>query len=288
MYHITNTSTGHLAPIGPDLTVRRLMPVIGLKQVGPFVFLDHMGPMVQPPGEQTLGTGSHPHRGFITFTYLFDGELEHYDSRGHHGIVAGGGAQWMKAASGIVHDEGPSAQMMQRGGLLHGVQLWINLPAANKGDTPEYMPLTADKVPVATLPGDEGTIRVLIGRYKGLQSPIPTYSPMLAYHVQAAPGATLSIPLPAQYQVGLFIPGGTIEADFQTLSGPILVVLEGEGAIQFTNKNATIQDVLLLAGMPLGEPVMMRGPFVMNDTKGIDDAYNDYNAGKYGTINYEK
>ena len=140
--NVTKQTKGYLTSVGPELKVRRVLPSVEIRDLNPMIFLDVMEPKVYPadPNAQPHGTGAHPHRGFITFSYLLKGELEHFDSFGHRGIVSAGGGQWMKAASGIIHDEKPTLDFLKKGGEWEGFQLWINLPKAYKEDQPLYQP----------------------------------------------------------------------------------------------------------------------------------------------------
>lgn len=275
-------------PLTPEMSVRRPFPGKALKHLDPFVFLDHFGPVIFRPGDRHFseGTGPHPHRGFITFSYLLDGVMEHADSRGNHGIVGAGGAQWMKAASGILHDEKPSADFLARGGTLHGFQLWINLPASHKGDTPEYRELPANEVPEVLLPGG-AVLRVLIGVYGDAQSPIPTLSPMFNFHLRLPAGQETLVMVPAHWNLFAYLPQD--EARFGPESTPAsggeLVIFDtGSDRLRVCNPGEDILDVMLYGGQPIGEPVLASGPFVMDTLPGVQAAYDDFYAGKYGTL----
>lgn len=268
------------------MTVRRLLPSTEIHDVNPFVFLDHMGPMTQQPAPQLMGgTGAHPHRGFITFTYLFSGEVEHSDSRGHRGTVGAGGVQWMLAGSGIIHDEKPSAAFQRTGGVLHGLQLWINVPASHKNDTPLYKPLSANEVPETDLPDNAGRLRVLLGEYNDLVAPIPTFSPMAVYHIKLLPNAAVNIPIPASQRACVFIPSGRLQIGSASLTNTELGLLDQSAeAVTLQNRQDTVQDVVLYRAEPIAEPMVAQGPFVMNTDAEIKQAYSDFNAGKYGVI----
>jgi redox-sensitive bicupin YhaK (pirin superfamily) len=145
--NITASFGGSNTKVG-ELLVNRLVPNRYIHAVGPFVFLDHLYPVEQKPAivQAPNGEFAHPHRGIATFSYLFSGELEHFDSAGHHGIVSAGGAQWMKAGNGVIHDEHNSPALQEKGGILHAVQFWINLPAMNKAEKPEYLAVNASDI----------------------------------------------------------------------------------------------------------------------------------------------
>jgi redox-sensitive bicupin YhaK (pirin superfamily) len=285
---ISRVVTAQVAPLTPTMSVKRVFPNQQLKNIDPFVFLDHFGPAFHQSGASAFeeGTGAHPHRGFITFTYLFEGEMEHKDSRGNRSLVAAGGVQWMKAASGIVHDEKPSKAFLDKGGVIHGLQLWINLPAKHKNDTPQYQPLLNEDVP--EIRSSEGNlVRVLIGNYHGQQSPIPTYSPMTVLHVQLAAKNHIELDFTEGWQVAAYLPTGTanLGADFNAVKDSQVAVFEKTGgSVLLQNPNDMPQDIMIYAGQPIGEPIIAYGPFVMDTIAGVQTAYDDFYAGKYGEI----
>lgn len=272
----------------PSMSVLRAMPSIGLKFIGPFIFLDHFGPVSFGPKDYTQkGTGPHPHRGFITLSYLLSGEMEHYDSKGHKGVISNGGLQWMKAASGLQHDERPSGRFIQQGGTTHGLQLWINLPAARKGDAPEYVNVTTDLVPEVVLNDEAGLVRVLVGEYQGKLSAIPQITTTFAYHIKLNAGQQVTIDLPAVFEAGAYGLQGQIMVEGQELTTGQLAAFEaGEGGLHISNPTDTPQEVLLIGGEPLNEPMASYGPFVMNTRDEIDAAIMDFEAGKFGDVIY--
>lgn len=280
--------TARREPLAPGMSVLRAIPSIGLKFVGPFIFLDHFGPAVTAPGDYTMtGTGPHPHRGFITLSYIMEGEMEHRDSRGHQGIITGGGLQWMKAASGIQHDEKPTKRFLEQGGTIHGLQLWINLPAARKGDEPEYLNVPTAQVPEVELPNGAGILRVLVGEYEGKKALIPEVTPTFAYHVKLHAGQSTTIDFSANYQVGVYVTQGQINIGDETLrEGQIAAYTEGNTALTFTNTADTEQNIIIIGGQALGEPMASYGPFVMNTQDEITTAVIDFEMGKYGEIVY--
>lgn len=276
---------GQLAPLGPDMKVRRVIPSHEVNDVNPFVFLDHMGPVVHKPGSKSGGTGAHPHKGFCTFTYLLSGEVEHKDSRKHHGIVGAGGVQWMMAASGVVHDEKPTHAYLEKGGILHGFQLWINLPAKFKNDEPQYSPLQNKDIQEVKM--GENTVRVLIGSFKEATSPIPVFSPMFVYHIQLAGNSEISIPIRVEFNVFAYIPFGETVSNNEKLTGAELALFGKEGdSVHFKNETESIIDLMLFGGEPIPEPIIAHGPFVMNTEDEIELAYLEYNSGKYGIIDF--
>jgi hypothetical protein len=278
----------------PNVYVRRPMPTLNLRHFDPFVFLDHFGPNAhEPHSPKGDGTGAHPHRGIITVTYLFDGEMEHFDSFGGHGVVRSGGVQWMVAGGGVVHDEGMTAEFAERGGITHGIQLWLTLPMSHKAEKPSYGLLQSSDLPIVQLSNDAGWLKVVAGEYwhEGtlFTSAMPLYSPLAIYHLHLHPNGVADISLHSGLQTALYL------ASEQMLVGDNeVLVREAELAIvsneasdstllcQNIGNNAL--DALFLVGQPIGEPIVMNGPFVMNTREGIVQAYRDYEAGKYGVI----
>ncbi len=273
-----------------DLLVNRLLPNRYSQAVGPFVFLDHLYPSEHQPKTPQAPTGNfaHPHRGIATFTYLFSGSLEHYDSYGHHGIVDAGGAQWMKAGNGVIHDENPSPRFQREGGVLHALQFWINLPAQNKAEAPDYLALQAGDIPQVPLPGGAGVLRVVIGTYGAATSPVQTFSTQFLYHLRLAPGATFTPNLADGLEHAALVPGAEVAAGEGTYGGSELLLLGPETApVTFTNRGAETTDVILFGGEPYREPIVAQGPFVMNTHGEIADAYRDFFNGRYGKIQYQ-
>lgn len=281
-YHGTHAAVG-------DLQVKRMLPIRYIQTVGPFFFLDYLVPTISEPklAEAPTGDFAHPHRGIATFTYLFNGEISHYDSRGNRGTVSDGGAQWMKAGNGIIHDENPSARFQEAGGLMHGMQFWINLPAIHKAELPEYLAIQAHDFRSIILPNDAGILKVLIGTYNELTSPVKRFSGQFNYHLKLNPGAAFTHSVNKQFESALFIPDATIEVNGATHGNGELLVFEIEGdEINLFNPGILPADIIIFGGEGYTEPIVAEGPFVMNSASGIADAYRDYNNGKYGTIDY--
>jgi hypothetical protein len=285
---IVRIVTAYETPLTPTMTVKRVFPNQSFKNIDPFVFLDHFGPTYHKTGASAFeeGTGAHPHRGFCTFTYLFEGNMEHKDSRGNHSIVEAGGVQWMKAGSGIVHDEKPSKVFLAEGGIMHGLQLWINLPARHKKDPPQYQPLPNDEVPEISF-SNGSLLRLLIGTYGGKTSPIPQYSPMSVCHLKIAPQAQLELSFTEGWHLAAYVPTGAVllGIENQTVQAGQLAVMDKMGeTLTIQNSHADWQDLMLYAGQPIGEPIITYGPFVMDTLAGVQEAYDDFYAGKYGDI----
>lgn len=275
--------TAHRQREGGGFIVRRPFPTQGLGMVDPFLLLDEMGPVEYAPGA-AIGAPDHPHRGFETVTYILDGELEHEDSAGHRGTLGPGSVQWMTAGSGVVHSELPSAAFKARGGRMHGFQIWVNLPARLKLTAPRYQELTAETLPSARSPDGLAWVRVIAGQALGVSAAIDTHTPIVFQHWRLQPGAAVEQPLPADHQAFVYVFTGTARV------GPEAVAVR-EGQLAFLGAGDVVAlaaeqqaELLLLAGVPLGEPVARYGPFVMNTETQIRQAIRDYQAGRMGRI----
>jgi hypothetical protein len=273
-----------------DILVNRLLPNKEIISVGPFVFMDHLYPTMQQPQQPVplSKTGEHPHRGIATFSYVLSGGLEHFDSRGNHGVIEADGAQWMKAGSGILHDEHRSKAFQQRGGLLHGIQFWINLPAKHKNDEPEYKAVNPTDIPEIYLPNEAGIMRIVIGICGVEKSPVKTYTKQFIYHFRLNPKSGYNLPTKAHLQYAAFTPAEEVHINDMASSKSELLIFEQDNHdIELYNPGITPADVILFGGEPYTEPIVAEGPFVMNSREEIALAYNDFFEGKYGTITYQ-
>ena len=258
---------------GAGFEVRAPFPTARLDHVDPFLLLHHMGPADLAPGE-AKGAPDHPHRGFETVTYGLAGEIEHEDSTGAVGYIRPGGVQWMTAGSGVVHSEMPSARMREEGGRIEGVQLWVNLPAAEKMTAPRYQDVTPDQIPDVDLPGAH--VRLIAGEAFGVVGPAQTRSPIFYAHVSLEPGATLDVPAPADHSAMTYALRGPDEG--------VLTVFNGDGDEIHLDADDEPVEVLVLTGRPLREPVARYGPFVMNTRDEVVQAFEDFQAGRMGAI----
>jgi redox-sensitive bicupin YhaK (pirin superfamily) len=275
---------------GEGFPVRRAFAGVDLADLDPFVHLDQMGEVEYAPGEPK-GTPWHPHRGFETVTYMIDGTFEHSDSNGGGGVITNGDTQWMTAGAGILHIEKPPEALVASGGLFHGFQLWVNLPAALKWSPPRYQDLRASAVALVSSSDGGALVRVIAGDVAGHQGPGSTYTPMTLVHATLSPGAQLSIPWRADYNALAYVLAGhgTVGTERRPIAAGQLAVFGPGNAL--TIDAAPIQesrspslDVLLLGGRPIGEPVAWMGPFVMNTREEVMQAFADYQAGRLGSI----
>jgi hypothetical protein len=257
---------------GAGVTVHRSIGTPALRNLDPFLMLDHFGS--DNPDEYIAGFPDHPHRGFITFTYMLDGHMEHRDSMGNRGDLKAGGAQWMKAASGVIHSEMPQ----QTNGLMRGFQLWINLPASEKLADPAYQEFTSAAIPEVALDGSR--VRVLAGEFNGTRGVIEDPSTEVLYlDVALDAGARFSHPLSTTHNAFVYVFEGSARLGGDDLARHTLAVLGSGDAVEVT-AGATGARFILVAGRPIGEPVVQYGPFVMNTREEIEQAFADYRDGR--------
>jgi len=253
---------------GAGVTVHRSIGTPALKNLDPFLMLDHFGS--DNPDEYIAGFPEHPHRGFITFTYMLDGHMEHRDSMGNRGDLKAGGVQWMKAASGVIHSEMPQ----QTNGLMRGFQLWINLPARDKMSDPAYQEFSAAAIPEVAL--DAGRVRVLAGEFGGVRGVIEDPATDVLYlDVSLAAAARFSLPLSETHNAFVYVFEGAARLAGQELQTHSLAVLGAGDAVEIAAGEAGAR-FILVAGRPIGEPVVQYGPFVMNTREEIEQAFADY------------
>jgi len=259
---------------GAGVTVHRTIGTPAIRNYDPFMMLDHFS--TDNPDDYIAGFPSHPHRGFVTFTYMIDGDMEHKDSMGNTGNLGPGGAQWMKAASGVIHSEMPK----QANGLMRGFQLWINLPAANKMDTPEYQEYKADAFPVVETPAY--SVKVIIGHFADASSPIQDDITDTSYFdVQLQPGEEFTHNLPTTHNSFLYVYEGSGQLDGQGAPLHTLTTLANEQASHTFVAAEQGARFVLISGKPINEPVVQYGPFVMNTREEIDQAMRDYQSNNF-------
>src|SRR4051812_48170299 len=200
----TRVVTAHRQLEGGGFVVRRPLPGAELEMADPFLLIDEMGPVDYAPGA-AVGAPDHPHRGFETVTYVLAGEFEHEDSAGHAGKLAAGDVQWMTAGAGVVHSEMPSRELQSSGGRVHGVQLWVNLPRADKMMAPRYQELPGASIPVAETDGGRVRVKVIAGEALGARAAIDTRTPITYLHFTLAPGASVTQPVPASHNAMAYV-----------------------------------------------------------------------------------
>ena len=275
---------------GEGFPVRRAFAGVDLTELDPFIHMDQMGEVEYAPGEPK-GTPWHPHRGFETVTYIMDGIFEHQDSNGGGGVITNGDTQWMTAGAGILHIEKPPEHLVMSGGLFHGLQLWVNLPKAEKWAAPRYQDLRGNEVSLLASSDAGALVRVIAGDLAGRSGPGDTYTPMTMVHATVSPGATLEVPWDPAFNALAYVLAGAGTVGIEEIAvatGQLAVFGPGDS---ITVRAATVQEsrspaleVLLLGGRPIREPVAWMGPFVMNTRDELVQAYEDYQAGKLGRI----
>ena len=275
---------------GEGFPVRRAFAGVDRRYLDPFIHMDQMGEVEYAPGEPK-GTPWHPHRGFETVTYMIDGTFRHQDSIGGGGLITNGDTQWMTAGGGILHIEAPPEELVVSGGLFHGIQLWVNLPGVDKMIAPRYQDIGAAKVALLSSPDGGALLRVIAGDVDGHAGPGSTHSPMTLVHATLSPGATVAVPWRRDFNALVYVLGGrgTVGEERRPVrTGQLAVFGEGDSitiAADRAQEGRTPElDVLLLGGRPIREPVFAYGPFVMNTREEVAQAFEDYQAGRLGTI----
>ena len=284
---LTTAPAGHE---GEGFPVRRAFAGVPTQLLDPFIHMDQMGEVEYAPGE-ARGTDWHPHRGFETVTYIIDGRFQHQDSHGGGGMIENGATQWMTAGSGILHIETPPAELVDAGGVFHGIQLWVNLPRADKWAQPRYQDLRGGDVGLLTTPDGGALVRVIAGEVAGHRGPGSTHTPISLVHATLSPGARMELPWRRDFNALVYVLAGqgSVGSDRRPVRKGQLVVLGPGDHLQVDA--ATGQplaepnlDVLVLGGQPIREPVAWAGPFVMNTRAEVVQAFEDFQAGRLGTI----
>ena len=274
---------------GLGFPVRRAFAGVDPRHLDPFVHMDQMGEVDYGPGEPK-GTSWHPHRGFETVTYMIDGTFQHQDSTGGGGLITNGATQWMTAGAGILHIEAPPEDLVATGGLFHGIQLWVNLPAAQKWVPPRYQDIPAGQVTLLRSPDGGALVRVIAGAVADSAGPGVTHTPIALVHATVHPGAELVLPWPDDFNGLVYVLAGrgTVGAEQRPVTTGQLAVLGAGDAITVRadprQDRAPDLEVLVLGGQPIREPVAWHGPFVMNTRAEIVQAFEDFEAGRMGTI----
>jgi redox-sensitive bicupin YhaK (pirin superfamily) len=275
---------------GEGFPVRRAFAGVSVAALDPFVHMDQMGEVDYAPGEPK-GTAWHPHRGFETVTYIIDGIFRHQDSNGGGGLITDGDTQWMTAGSGLLHIEAPPEELVASGGLFHGIQLWVNLPRSLKMTEPRYQDIRGGEVALLSSEDGGALLRVIAGDVAGHAGPGSTHTPIAMVHVTVSPGAQLDLPWRPDFNALAYVLAGTgtvgtekipVRTGNLTVFGPgdaITVAADAEQDSRYPNL-----EVLLLGGQPIREPVAAQGPFVMNTRAELLQAFEDYQAGRLGTI----
>ncbi|MFE7133828.1 pirin family protein [Streptomyces sp. NPDC057638] len=275
---------------GEGFPVRRAFAGINYRYLDPFIMMDQMGEVEYAPGEPK-GTPWHPHRGFETVTYLIDGTFIHQDSNGGGGTIQNGDTQWMTAGSGLLHIEAPPEQLVMSGGLFHGLQLWVNLPAADKMMDPRYQDIRGGQVQLLTSPDGGALLRVIAGELDGHEGPGITHTPITMIHATLRPGAEITLPWRQDFNGLAYVLAGrgAVGTDHRPVHMGQTAVF-GDGSSLTVRADATQDahtpdlEIVLLGGRPIREPMAHYGPFVMNTQDELRQAMDDFRAGRLGTV----
>jgi quercetin 2,3-dioxygenase len=269
--------------VGDGFPVRNLFPSNGV-DVDPFLMLDYAGPSRFEPAKKPRGVGEHPHRGFETVTIAYQGSVGHRDSAGNSGVIYPGDVQWMTAASGVVHEELHEAEFTKNGGIFEMVQLWVNLPKAQKMSKPRYQGITKAQIPVIELPGG-GHARVIAGELLRRLGPAKTFTPVNLFDVILKAGERFELPLPEGDNAAVVLRKGDVLINgTDNLCGEALIAPLSEEGDAVTLEAKADTQLLILSGEPIAEPVASYGPFVMNTREELAQAVEDYRAGRMGHL----
>ncbi len=279
---VTTAPTGYE---GDGFPVHRAFAGVPMADLDPFIHMDQMGQVNYAPGEPK-GTSWHPHRGFETVTYMIDGVMEHQDSNGGGGVITNGDTQWMTAGGGILHIERPPEALVMSGGLFHGLQLWVNLPAKDKMIQPRYQDIRGTSVALLSSPDGGALVRLIAGDLAGHHGPGSTYTPITIVHATVQPGAEVDLPWRADYNGLVYVlsGAGTVGAERRPIRSGQLAVLGAGDTIRVAGHPSQELDVYIMGGRPIREPVAHYGPFVMNTRAELIKAFEDFQAGRLGSV----
>lgn len=253
--------------------------------IDPFLLVHHWDDKMKG-GElqKNVGVGPHPHRGFAPVTFIFKGDLQHRDSEGINSIIGEGGTQWMNSGNGIIHSERPTKELAERGGDFEIIQFWVNAPAKNKMDEPNYQPLKKEDTPLVISDDKKVKVGLVAGSFENIHSKIDTYSPLLILRIEVEENGKMKLPIPISFNTFMYVLDGSLLINNNELA-------ETRDLIWFNNDGESIEiqgnentRVVLFSGEPLNESVATYGPFVMNTEKEIMEAINDYQSGKMGVL----
>lgn len=272
--------------VGDGFRVHNFIPSFGnlsMRRMDPFIMMDYNSKFNFPATDIPKGVGVHPHRGFETVTIAYQGSVSHHDSAGGGGTIHQGDVQWMTAASGVLHKEYHAEEFYKKGGIFQMVQLWVNLPAKDKMSAPKYQAIEHKNIP--TVEVENGIVEVIAGNYGNIAGAASTFSPVHMLNAKLNLGGKAEFNFPANYNTIALVIEGEAKINGDT-------IVETDHLALFTNKGedftieATEENtvVLIFSGEPLNEPIASYGPFVMNTQEEIREAFEDYNNGKFGTL----
>ena len=272
--------------VGDGFRVSQYIPtgIKSMERLSPFLLLDYNAPYYFKPSETRLGVGAHPHRGFETVTIAYDGKVEHHDNKGNHGIIGPGDVQWMTAASGILHKEYHETEFSKKGGILHMIQLWVNLPKDKKMIEPKYQTLLKSDMGILKLDNNQGEISIISGEVNGVKGPADTFTDINIYNVTLNNNGRVSLNEPSDFNTGILVLKGEIKINGENIGKESDFILfdnvEGSISVEAITKDALF---IVLSGRPINEPIVSHGPFVMNTIEEIYQAYDDFRNNKFGS-----
>ncbi len=270
--------------VGDGFPVRTIFPSPGVAELSPFLMLDYAGPVRFEPSNRPRGVEQHPHRGFETVTISYQGSVDHRDSGGNSGTINPGDVQWMTAASGVVHEEKHGKDFTTKGGDFEMVQLWVNLPAAQKMSKPGYQGLVSAKIPRVEL-GPGAYARIIAGELNGTKGPAKTFTPVNVFDVRLEANGKGEVRLPTgQNSAIVLLRGEVIVNGTATLKGTAQIAPLSVTGETVTLEAKTESLILVISGEPIKEPVASYGPFVMNSQAELRQAVEDYQAGRMGRV----
>ncbi|MGV3523777.1 MAG: pirin family protein [Candidatus Sericytochromatia bacterium] len=275
--------------VGDGFEVQQYLPGSHrlVQEVSPFLMMDYHAPAYYAPTTSQRGVGSHPHRGFETVTLVYAGRLAHHDSAGNSGVIGPGDVQWMTAASGILHAEYHERNWARQGGLLHSVQLWVNLPARYKMADPRYQSLLDAQMGRVALDDQGSELRVIAGTYQGVKGPALTWTPVTLLDAQLQPQAQIVLDLPAEHSLSVLVMAGQVRVNGERSVGQQELVVFAHDAERVELVAESESQLLILGGEPIREPVVSYGPFVMNTKAQLLQAMTDFESGKFGQLRLE-
>jgi redox-sensitive bicupin YhaK (pirin superfamily) len=254
------------------------------KRMSPFFLLDYQKPEAFAPTTRRRGVGTHPHRGFETVTIAYQGSIAHRDSTGNGGVIGPGEVQWMTAGGGILHNEFHEEEFARTGGILHMIQIWVNLPRNHKLAAPKYQALTDRSIQAVSLADEKGVVRVISGAYEDTRGPAETFTPAHMLDLRLKPGAQVRLPTPRDYNTALLVLAGQVTANgSQPVSAGEFILFKNDGD-EVAVESVTESIVMFLSGAPIDEPLVHYGPFVMNSVDEINEAIEDFNGGRFGQL----
>lgn len=273
--------------VGDGFRVHNFIPSVykmDMQRMSPFIMLDYNSTYNFPPSNQPKGVGVHPHRGFETVTIAYKGKVAHHDSGGGGGVIEEGDVQWMTAASGVLHKEYHEEEWSKKGGDFQMVQLWVNLPKKDKMSSPKYQAIKKEDISSYTLADSAGVIEIIAGSYNGTKGSASTFTPLNMLNAKLNKNGKAVFNFPANYSTGLLVIEGSITVNGIEKAPTDHFVLMANDGEQFEIQAAEQSVVLVLSGEPINEPIVARGPFVMNSNEEIQQAYDDFNHGKFGYL----